>query len=100
MAGTIYEAIHHAVFSNFLFFATIKAYRLISTVPKPCLQTFLDVTEQVTHIAIKILYKKLILKLQYLVSEMRKGCKTLQSCSVQFYKFISSKFLHPPILIA
>ena len=58
MAGTIYDAIHYAVFSNFLLLSATKIYRLISTVPKPSLQFFLNVTEQVTHKAIKILCKQ------------------------------------------
>ena len=37
MAGTIYEAIHYAVFSNFLLLSAITAHRLINTVPKPSL---------------------------------------------------------------
>jgi len=36
---TIYKAIHYAVFSNFM----------ISTVPKPSLESFLNVTEQVSQ---------------------------------------------------
>jgi len=35
VAGTIYEAIHYALSSNFLLLSVIKIYRLISTVPKP-----------------------------------------------------------------
>jgi len=50
VAGTIYEAIRYAVFSNFLLLSDIKVYRLISTVPKPSLQSFLNVMDQVsTH---------------------------------------------------
>jgi len=49
MAGTIYEAIHYAVFSIFTLLSAIKVYRLISTVPKPSLQSFLNVTDQVSH---------------------------------------------------
>jgi len=46
VAGTLYEVIYYAVFSNFLLLADTKVYRLISTVPKPSLQSFLNVTEQ------------------------------------------------------
>ena len=45
-AGTIYEAIHHAVFSNFLLLLATKVYRIISTVPKLSLHSFFNVTEQ------------------------------------------------------
>jgi len=37
VAGRIYEAIHYA------------AYRLISTVAKPSLHSFLNITNQVSH---------------------------------------------------
>jgi len=39
VAGTIYEATHYAVSSIFLLLSAIKVYRLISTVPKPSLQS-------------------------------------------------------------
>ena len=39
MAGTIYEAIHYAASSIFLLLSAIKVDRLISTVPKPSLQS-------------------------------------------------------------
>jgi len=47
--GTIYEAIHCEVFSKFLLLSAIKVYRLISTDPKPSLQSSLNVTDQVSH---------------------------------------------------
>jgi len=51
VAGTIYEAIHYAVLSNFLLLPAIQFYELISTstVPKLSLQSFLNVTDQVSH---------------------------------------------------
>jgi len=50
VAGTIYEAKHYALFSNFLLLSAIKVYRLISTVPKPSLHSSLNITDQVsTH---------------------------------------------------
>jgi len=49
VAGTIYEAIHYAVFSSFLLLSATKVYKLISTVPKPSLQPSLSVTEQESH---------------------------------------------------
>jgi len=39
--GTIYEAIHYAVFSNFLLLSAIKVKGLINTVPKPRLSSVL-----------------------------------------------------------
>jgi len=48
VAGTTYEAEHYAVFSSFLLLSAIKFYRLISTVPKPSLQSF-TVTYKVSH---------------------------------------------------
>jgi len=39
VAGTIYEAIHYAVFSNILLPFGHKVKGLISTVPKPSLQS-------------------------------------------------------------
>jgi len=57
VAGTIYEAIHYAVFSTFLLLSDIKVYRLISTVPKPNLQSSLNVTDQVSTHSYKILHK-------------------------------------------
>ena len=57
MAGTIYEAIHFAVFSNLLLLLVIKVYTLISTVPKPNLQSSLNVTNQVPTPNYKILHK-------------------------------------------
>jgi len=52
VAGTIYEAIHYAVFSNIILLLATKFYALLNTVPKPSLQFFLNVTHQVsnTHI--------------------------------------------------
>jgi len=50
VAGTIYEAIHYAVLSNFLLLSAIKFYGLINIVPKPSLQSFLNVTDQVSHL--------------------------------------------------
>jgi len=51
VAGPIYEAIHYAVFSNFLLLSAIKVQQLISTntVPKPSLQSTLNVTDQLSH---------------------------------------------------
>jgi len=46
VAGTNYEAIHYSVFPIFLLLSTIKFYGLISTVPKPILLAFLNVTEE------------------------------------------------------
>jgi hypothetical protein len=57
VAGTIYGAIHYAVFSNFQLLSVIEVYRLISTVPKPNLQSFLNVTDQVPTHSYKILHK-------------------------------------------
>jgi len=47
----IYEAIHHAVFSNFLSVSAITVSTLISTntVPKPSIESTLTVTEQVSQ---------------------------------------------------
>jgi len=47
----IYEAIHHAVFSNFLSVSAITVSQLISTntVPKPSIESTLTVTEQVSQ---------------------------------------------------
>jgi hypothetical protein len=50
VAGTIYEAIHYAVFSNILFLLAIKFYALLNTLPKPSLQIFLNVPDQVSHL--------------------------------------------------
>jgi len=47
-AGTIYEAIHYVVFSNFLLLSAIKVYRLISTVPKTSLISSLSVIPQIS----------------------------------------------------
>jgi len=47
--STIYEGIHYELFSNILLLSTIKVYKLISSVPKPSLQSFLNVTDQVSH---------------------------------------------------
>jgi len=53
MAGTIYEGIRYVLFSNLLILSTIKVYKLIISVPKPSLQSFLSVTPT----TIKILHK-------------------------------------------
>jgi hypothetical protein len=47
VAGPIFEAIHYAIFSINLLLLAIKLYRLISTVPIPSLQSFLNVINQV-----------------------------------------------------
>jgi len=49
VAGTIYEAIHYAVFSNILLLLAIKVYGLISTVAKPSLPSFLSITDHVSQ---------------------------------------------------
>ena len=49
MAGTIYEAKYYAVFFNFLQLSAIKLLGLISTVPKPSLQSILTVTDKVSQ---------------------------------------------------
>jgi len=49
VAGTTYEATYDAGFSIVLLLLGIKVYRLISTVPKPSLQSFLNVTDQMSH---------------------------------------------------
>jgi len=51
VVGTIYEAIHYTVLTNFLLLSAIKVHQLISitTVPKPSLQSFFNVTDQVSH---------------------------------------------------
>jgi len=49
VAGTIYEAIHNADFSNIPFLSAIKVYGLICTVAKPSLLSFLNVTDQASH---------------------------------------------------
>ena len=57
MAGTIYEAIHYAIFSNFLLLSAIEVYRLTRTVPKPNLHSSLNVTDQVPTHSYKMLHK-------------------------------------------
>jgi len=49
VAGTIYEATHYAVFSNILLLLARKFYALLNTVPTPSLQSFLNVTHQVSN---------------------------------------------------
>jgi len=47
--STIYEGIYYVLLSNILLLSTIKVYELISSVPKPSLKSFLNVTDQVSH---------------------------------------------------
>jgi len=49
VAGTTYEAMYHADFSIILLLLAIKFCRLIATVPKPSLQSFLNVTNRMSH---------------------------------------------------
>ena len=107
VTGTIYETKHYAVFSSFLPLPAIKLLGLISTVPKPRLQSILNVTEQVLHPVMKILGKHtkhiyiviVMLSTKQTKSECMKESKTLQSCSAHYTKLISSPFLNSAIFI-
>ena len=53
----MYEAIHYTLFSYFVLLSVIKVYGLISTIPKPSLQSSLNVTTKCQPTPIKILHK-------------------------------------------
>jgi len=49
VAGTIHEAIHYAVFSNFLLLSALKVWGFISAVAKLSVQSFFNDINQVSH---------------------------------------------------
>jgi len=77
-----------------------KVKGLISTVPKPSLQYFLNVTDQVSHPQIWKYYVNNFCISTVKLSESRKENKTLQCCSSKHCsKLISSPFLYSAIYI-
>ena len=72
-----------------------KVHRLISTVPKPSLQPSLCHRISVTPTAVKMLHKDTHVYTAIISFWKEKGQQNITNCSVHFYKFISSQFLHP-----
>jgi hypothetical protein len=83
-------------FHKFPIIFSHKVYKLISTVPKHSLQSFLCITDQVSHQQLKQYYVRVnIFILRWLV--FRK--ETKQSCS-QFLQVHLSQFLYNPTFFA
>jgi len=90
VAGTIYEAIHYTVLSNFLLLSAIKVHQLISitSVPKPSLQSFFNVTDQVSHSHLWKYYKNThtVYISTVMFSESSKESKIFWICSEHYCK--------------
>jgi len=101
VAGTIYEAIHYAVLSNFLLLSAKKFYGLINIAPKPSLWSFLNVTDQVSQ---PQLWKYYVSTHTYIfisivmLPESSKERKSLRSCSEHYFTLFSSQILDPAII--